>query len=417
LGIVRYPVECPGCQAAILLRLGVGHESRQRFYYVCPTCKAATKGALLWHGNVTTELELDEGRKLLDETSCGTVLNINPELPSYAAAKSMEEHGGSPFITFFEWLGSEGIQRYQRSFYQTKHLMDTDWLKLKRLTTYYINRDWQHFDQAITELLPDELLTFTAEWYRDDRLHKLYELFFAEMWSAHPLHYFLDLKSSWNRLWAPQRGHFDDLVSFARFETATPAFENIQRDVFSQLARFVDLVWAMFPGLLLDLVPSEHEPRIDELRLFRDEFEVLRDFYIQAFETSHKMLRWIIGSTNIDKHGDANMFVPITGMPSHVAKRVPKNLDAFGKLTSANKSEWLVLFPEWHKHWDAILDRHLRNDIGHASARHDLSTGTIQRDGRSPLPYTRFVQRLHRVLHILLANANALKIMRIYAHA
>lgn len=63
-----------------------------------------------------------------------------------------------------------------------------------------------------------------------------------------------------------------------------------------------------------------------------------------------------------------------------------------------------------------MLDRNLRNDIGHASARHELPTGMILRDSRAPLPYTLFVQRLHRVLHLMLANANVLKYMRIYSH-
>jgi hypothetical protein len=183
--------------------------------------------------------------------------------------------------------------------------------------------------------------------------------------------------------------------------------------VFSQLSRFVDLIWGLFPGLLLDLLPQEHQARIDELRLFRDEYEVLRDFYIQVFETSHKVLRWVVGIANADRHGDPNKFVAIAGMSPQATRRPPRDLDAFTRLTSANKREWLALFPQWHSHWDELLDRHLRNDIGHASARHELSTGMIIRDGRTPLPYTRFIQRVHRVLHILLANANALKIMRV----
>ena len=143
---------------------------------------------------------------------------------------------------------------------------------------------------------------------------------------------------------------------------------------------------------------------------------MLRDFYIQTFETSHKVLRWIVGTVNADSHGDPNTFVAIAGMPPQATAKVPKNLEAFSKLTSANKREWLAVFPEWHDRWDDLLDRHLRNDIGHASARHELPTGMILRDGRAPLPYTRFVQRRHRVLHLLLANANALKYMRIYSH-
>jgi hypothetical protein len=416
LGIIRYPVECPGCEAHILLRLGVGHESRQRFYYVCPKCKAATRGALLWHGDARTELELADGRRLETDENCVAALSINPELPSFPEARSMSEFGGSPWITFTHWLGPDGIRQYQKSFYQIRHLVGTDWAKLDRLTTYYLNRDWPHFDQSIGDLLPPEALDFSVEWARDDRIHRLYEIFFAAMWGLYPPKHYLDLKFSWSALWTPTRSHFRSLVGFAQSESTTLGFRNAERDVFSQLARFTELIWGLFPGLLLDLLPQQHQPQIDNLRLFRDEYEVLRDFYIQVFETSHKVLRWIVGTANADRHGDPNTFVAVAGMSPQLSARVPKNLDAFSKLTSANKRAWLSVLPEWHDRWDDLLDRHLRNDIGHASARHDLSTGMILRDGRVPLPYTRFVQRLHRVLHLLLASANALKYIRIYSH-
>jgi hypothetical protein len=206
------------------------------------------------------------------------------------------------------------------------------------------------------------------------------------------------------------------MIAFAKSESTTSASQNAEPDVFRQLARFTELIWGLFPGLLLDLLPAQYQPHIDELRLFRDEYEALRDFYIQTFETSHKILRWVVGTANTDTHGDPNRLVAIAGMPPQVASKAPKNLDAFSKLTSANKREWLAVLPEWHGRWDDLLDRHLRNDISHASARHELSTGMILRDGRAPLPYTHFVQRLHRVLHLLLANANALKYIRIYSH-
>jgi hypothetical protein len=67
-----------------------------------------------------------------------------------------------------------------------RHLVDTDWAKLDRLTTYYLNRDWLHFDEAITDLMPPEALDFHEEWIRDDRLHRLYGLFFAAMLALSP---------------------------------------------------------------------------------------------------------------------------------------------------------------------------------------------------------------------------------------
>jgi hypothetical protein len=420
LGIVRYPVECPGCKVGIILRLGVGHEKRQGFFYVCPKCQAATKGALIWTGGADTRLELADGRKLRSEQRCTEVVSINPEIPAFADAKSMAEPGGSAFLTFFQWLGPDGIQDYQRAFYQMRHLIDSEWKGLSRLSTYYLNRDAHHFDKALRALLPKGKRLSpaglpTADQERDHVVHYLYDLFFAPMWALHPEKHFIELKTSWNALWSPDRPQFRQMVSFARAEINTPAFINTQKDLFEQIGRYVELIAAMFPGLLCDLLSDTHQARIDNLRLFRDEYELLRDLYIQTFETCHKSLRWVIGAVNTDEHGDPNKFVPIPGMNPDAAKNPPKNLAAFAKLSSARKREWLVLFPEWHKRWDALLDRHLRNDIGHASARHQLSTGLIQRDGRPSLPYTRFIQKTHRILHPLLACTNALKIMRIYA--
>ncbi len=415
MGITRYPVECPGCKVGIILRLGVGHERRQGFFYVCPNCQAATRGALIWDGGGATRLELADGRELPSEQGCTEVLSINPEIPAFAGAKSMGEPGGSAFITFFQWLGAEGIQGYQRAFYQMQHLIDRDWKALSRLATYYLNRDAQHFDKAIKSFLPKGKRGPRGDWQRDDAIHQLYTVFFAPMWALHPQKYFMEMKLAWNALWSPDRRNFKQVVSFAQSEIGTSDFTNTHKDLFEQTGRYVDLIGAMFPGLLCDLLPDAHQPQVDQLRLFRDEYEVLRDLYIQTFETSHKVLRWVLGTVNADSHGDPNRFVPAPGMRPEVAKQPPKSLNAFTKSASASKREWLIFFPTWHGCWDSVFDRQLRNDIGHASARHQLSSGLIQRDRRPPLPYVRFVQKTHRILHPLLACANVMKIMRIYA--
>lgn len=31
-----------------------------------------------------------------------------------------------------------------------------------------------------------------------------------------------------------------------------------------------------------------------------------------------------------------------------------------------DKREWLPVLPKWHGRWHDLLDRHLRNDVGHA---------------------------------------------------
>ena len=119
--------------------------------------RGAHFSALLWDGGIGTTLELSDGRQLDSESNCTVAVSINPELPSVPTASSMADPGGSPWITFYGWLGPTRIQAYQQAFYETRHLIAADWPKLARLTTYYLNRDWRHFDKALEDLLPSEL--------------------------------------------------------------------------------------------------------------------------------------------------------------------------------------------------------------------------------------------------------------------
>lgn len=416
MGIVRYPVECPGCFSGIVLRLAIGHDARQPFFYVCPNCRAATRGALIWDGGAGTELELAAGRCLDSEEGCTLAVSINPEIPAVATATSLADPGGSAFLTFFGWLGPEKIQLFQAASAQLRHLVSADWAALERLTTYYINRDWAHFDIALGTLLPEEAAKdLSLDWKRDHYIHFLYDLFLGPIWTLDPDKNYLEMKVAWNALWSPDRANFSALTALARSEADTKEFRDAQDDLLKCIGRYVNLYGALMPGLMCNMLPEVHQREVDALRLFRDEYEVLRDLYIQSFEASHKALRWVVAAANADTHGDHRRFVPVSGISEDVSKKPPVDLDGFSRLTSAWKRQWLAIVPEWNQRWDNLFDRHLRNDLGHASARHDLATGLIHRYQKPALPYTRFVQETQRVIHPLVACANAMKIVRVYS--
>lgn len=70
MGVVRYAVECPGCSDKIVLRLGIGYDKRQPFFYVCGRCRAATRGALTVHEGAKTTLELERISKTPQQNEC-----------------------------------------------------------------------------------------------------------------------------------------------------------------------------------------------------------------------------------------------------------------------------------------------------------------------------------------------------------
>ncbi len=203
-------------------------------------------------------------------------MSINPEIPAFANARSSGAWRVT-VLTFYQWLGPDGILQYQRAFYQMQHFVQSDWKRLTRLSTYYLHNDWHHYDRAVGQLVPEGESHMPVELKRHHELHYLYEIFFGPMWALHPDKHSMEMKVAWNALWSPDRPHFKEAVSFANAEVQTKEFTNVQRDLFNQLARYVDLISAMFPGLLCDLLPEKYQPEIDKLRLFRDEYELLRD--------------------------------------------------------------------------------------------------------------------------------------------
>jgi len=416
VGIVRFPVECAGCRGGILLRLAVGHDERQPFFFVCPQCGAVTRAALVWPGGAETRLELFEGRLLTSEEGLTNVVSINPEYPSIPGASSLEEPEGSAFLMFSRLLGMERLLGFQSATGQARALVAQEWGGLQRLTTYYLNRDWGHFDPAVAELLPDTDLNFAAEWNRDHVLHFLYDVLLVPFVALDTEPLYVEMKREWNGVWSEKGSHFPEMVRFAKSEVATQHFRDVQRDLFGHIGRYIGLLSALMPGLLCNMLPLEHQPKVDhELRLFRDDYELLRDLYIQVFETCHKALRWVIGAANTDQSGDPNLFSPEV---SGASKRdAPKSLDAFDGETSAKKRRLLAAVSGWDKRWDVLFDRKMRNDIGHASAHHDFATGLILRTAGPPIAYTRFVARTQRLVHPLLASLGALKLVRIYSFA
>lgn len=415
MGIVRYPVQCPGCKAAILLRLAVGHAPEQPFFYVCGACRAATRGCLVLHGGVTTSLQLEDGEQKEDEEGCSQIISINPELPALQGPEDLSSPGGSAFILHHALLG-EGLLRYSRAVGKLHGTVGENWSKLSRLTTYYLNRDWRHFDKAAEDLLPDEARDFSEGWRRDHAFHLLYDLLLAPVVGLSPQGCYPRMKEEWNARWGRERPHFKALAEFAKREAPSAELARLQRDLFAHVARYVQLRGALLPGALLDLIPEPKAGIIPDLRMFRDDFAALRDLYVQVFETCHHGLRFVLGAVNADERGAADRFPAWPSAPPSGKKDEPRSLDRFDKLTSADKSVWLSALPVWQECWEHTLDRQLRNDIGHASVRHDLQTGTLISDKHAPIAYTVFLQKAHRIIHPVLALLGALKLIRVYSH-
>ena len=210
----------------------------------------------------------------------------------------MSDPGGSPFV---ELMGDDRFLDYRDRIEQYEETM-AGWPSLRRLIGYYEASDWGYFDteaERITEASPP---TASDEpWARHDYLHRLLDVAFAPLWTRRS---YPDMKAElWQRVTtAPQP---DRVLAFAAAMARDAGFSQDRHVMFGTLNLFVEARKAMLPALSVELMPEE---RIASLRIMRDDYGQLRDLYLNAFETSHKVLAYVFGLLNSAERGNPDDF-------------------------------------------------------------------------------------------------------------
>jgi hypothetical protein len=364
---------------------------------VCSVCNAATRAKqIIWYEpTLGGRLELEAGTLLENDDNPDQIITISPDLPAKADAKDMREAGGSPFLMLRSILGENFINFNLRL---KKFIVETDeyWVNARRWIGYYLDRNWRQFDKESERLIAETQEHVNKEWKRHDVIHRFIDVLFAPLW-IHP--YYPEMKAEWGEIFNKALKKPAILKAFVIKSVKCNEILDRQRDIFHCLEQFMENRSGILPGLAAEMYPAGQRAALKELKLFRDEFPQLRDTYISTFEACHNCLKLVFGIINIAHRTNSDDF----------EKGEPKNLAAFEKLPNARKVAFLKPLKDWHNNWEIVLDRRIRNAIGHHSVRHNLSTGMLILNDGNSIPYLEFVVKTLRLIHPILLIANILK--------
>lgn len=387
--IYKYGIECPGCHATILLRLGVGHDKEQPFYLICSKCGAPirAKQVILIEPTPDAHLVLEDAKEVPVPDNVDHVITVHPDLPSLPSADAMTSRGGSPFLMTHQLLG-ERFEEWHRRDAAFRQLADKLVPDIRRWITYYLDRRWGDFDNTGQRIHGEDWPFPQVEWQRHDVIHKTLDWFFAPLFikPAYP-----EMKERWYETLASS-SDTPGLLEYAKSVMASERLSTLQMELFHCLEQFLANRASLLPALPAVMYPKGSHAAIEELRLFRDDFPALRDLYIATFESCHRTLPYVLAFVNLSARGRADAF-----------GEKCSSVEAFDKLPNAKKTPFLAAIPSWSDHWGDLFDRQLRNAIGHHSARHDLSSGRLIVDGDGSRPYLQFVMQTMRLIDGLLA--------------
>ncbi|MEH0612357.1 hypothetical protein [Streptomyces scabiei] len=408
--ISRYDLKCHGCGEAFVARLGVEPTRGTRFYLPCPHCQLSIRGSMagtvLQNHHVAIECEVLSGSA--PKSPDVRVVTINPFVPSRYDADSFTPNGAFPTLTLVQALGDDAFLEFKSERDAALEAGRFMWPKVRMLFQYYLQGNTKMFARIAQQ-------QFGLKW-EPSTSHERTTVAYQAMGTATTVITGTTGTTSANVISrfsrkhsAAIKRHRDHLLTFRRRGQSSATLE---RDVFTELNRFVEHHESWEMGLLGRFFGPRDKGAFDELVLYRDEFSMVRDLYQHGFELACKCLWPLVAAQNSGKRGNPDDFGDVH--PDRVPeKQRPKNLNKFDKLPNAYKIAYVAQVSGWES-FESLLNNRRRNTIGHATAHHDLRTGRVVSDeSTAGMTYLEFLSEVHGVFEALSTLAQVLRASRV----
>ncbi|MEX5298217.1 hypothetical protein RCG67_05505 [Kocuria sp. CPCC 205292] len=363
-------------------------------------------GTELQNHRIDIECEALNGSNL--ELPGGLVVTINPFVPSLYESDSFTPTGAFPTMTLVQILGHVTFSEFESERHAALDAVQALWPQVRMLFQYYLQGNTLMFARIAKQQLGLDWDPSTNH----ERTTVAYQVLGTATTiitgatgttSARVIGRFSRKHT------AAMHRHRNHLLAFRRRGQTSAALE---RDLFTELNRFVEHHESWEMGLLGRFVRPEKKDAFDELVLYRDEFSTVRDLYQHGFEVACKCLWPLVAAQNTVKRGSPDDFGDVHPGSVPMNKR-PKSLEKFDKLPNAYKIAYVAQVPGWESIADLLRNRR-RNAIGHATAHHDLQTGRVVSDADpSGMTYLEFLSETLGVFEALSTLAQVLRASRV----
>lgn len=410
--ISRYHLKCPGCGEVFVARIGVEPTSGTRFYLPCPHCRLPIRGSMsgmeLRNHRIDIECEVRNGSD--PELPGALVVTVNPFVPSLYEADSFAPSGAFPTLTLAQILGGEALTEFESERHQSLDAGRLLWPRVRMLFQYYLQGNTQMFTRIAKEHFGLDWEPITAH-QRTSVAYQAMGTVTAIIAGTTGNRSATVIDRFARKHTAAMRRHDEHLLAF-RERGKTSAV--LERDVFTELNRFVERHESWEMGLLARFVGPAEQAEFEKLVLYRDEFAIVRDLCQQGFELACKCIWPLVAAQNTVKRGNPDDFG--TDHPTSVpANKQARSLAQFDKLPNAYKISYAAQVPGWESLGD-LLNNSRRNAIGHATAHHDLQIGRIVSDtDPSGVTYLDFLGQTLDIFDALSTLAQVLRASRVAA--
>ncbi len=303
--------------------------------------------------------------ELLQEPEAGSeyVVSVATDVPVHGSLSGVpaSQQLLTPFIQLVSSIGNEAAYNLMQSVGRARGLRESAFAHIRRAANAYANGDSAGVVRAISAAVgapaPPSQSVDAAELLR---------VAFVDMYG--PIESAGGVGAA-----AAEAAAIVDAARQADAAGVTTLFHEMQAAGYLEHRRkLLDIatvvledVEALFPAMWVETMSGR--VGLDHYRVMRDDFAALKIRYQDIFELGSRTVAFLARFANIARRDKVE----------HHSGGKTRSLEAALNKTSAfDREPWLVEFPDAKRLYDAV-ERHTRNDIGHALVRYDFEQGAL----------------------------------------
>jgi hypothetical protein len=405
--ILRTYIECPACDAPILLRVGVVRD-RQPISVACPECQSIIRGSIIEDNNGYPRYSLP-GVTILDpkEDREWNIISTYGDLPMNPAAEGFS----SGFLALYQVFGDH-FEKYLRSA-ATARWFGERADAMEFAYGFYLKGEWSRLDSAMQRSFEDFWMQNPTVIERNTLIHRLTFL------ATTPLDpggmYPYAKEEVWSRIFKKEKEFSEAALGVVE----DPAFAITHKRIAYQFTALLRAHADWAPALAVIHVRSAGLEVPSTWQVPAGNFDSLRDAYRQNFELSCQALHLVMRMQNISEgrisdiirdSADVNSWMPRTLRPLDYVN----NINQFNRSNAATKEAYLNRHSRLRYFWNAAFSRSVRNAIAHADFDYSAHDGIVIQKGEAA-PYFTFLEALIKQICLLGLWLDLFKLYKMYA--
>lgn len=365
--LIRNLVTCRSCEGMYILRYGVGLGFEQRLAWPCPICNAETRAHLsVKQKDIQTDLKSDD---ITVHAEAPTDLalpgvNIYSELPVHNSSigKGLSE-GGSAWLFLPSLMTGDDFMQFADSKEAVQLLRSEVFPAVRRAASHAKVHDW-HKLKANLANTPVAAAPEVSDRHPAYQFGRLLDLCFIPILELEK-----KVTTGQEVMILLNRANLDCphlYTDFLDSAFSTQAFGGAANRCIDLTLRLFSSYDALILPLATELLKPEWRDRLDEFRVYRDDFDLLKGLYQDIYESMNQLLLWLGMLANLVNRGDTDKWFS-GGIASFKKARSWRAVDREFIITEL--SECKSLFDK--------ASRSLRNEIGHFQVQYDVIQGDI----------------------------------------